>query len=169
MGMKSLGVLCSLGLAINTAAAQVYLCIDPSGHKEYTNVSTAGRQCQVVPETVSSVPVPRPQAPAAAAPRPTSAAVPGPVAATNPNYPKVDGATQKGRDDTRRKVLEDELAQEERMLGKARSDLGEQEKVRNGDERNYQRVLDRLKPYQDAVDRHGKNIEALRKELAALR
>jgi hypothetical protein len=41
--------------------------------------------------------------------------------------------------------------------------------VRYGDEQNYQRVLDRLKPFQDAVERHERNIAALRKELASLR
>ena len=32
-----------------------------------------------------------------------------------------------------------------------REQLAQQEAIRTGDERNYQRVLDRLKPYQEAV------------------
>jgi Domain of unknown function (DUF4124) len=176
MVTKLFGVACAVGLTANAAWAQnvVFRCVDEAGRAQYTNVQsdTSGRQCQVVQREISVVPpqaaaAPKPAAPvsSSAAPRP----VPGPLAATNPSFPRVDGPTQRGRDDTRRKVLEDELSQEERMLTKAREDLSEQDKIRNGDERNYQRVLDRLKPYQDAVERHTKNIDALRRELASVR
>ncbi len=37
--------------------------------------------------------------------------------------------------------------------------------MRSGDERNYQKVLDRLQPYKDEVERHQKNVEALKKEI----
>jgi hypothetical protein len=173
MGSKQLGAIIVLGMTTSAAWAQnvVFRCLDDAGRPQYTNVQsdTAGRQCTIVQREVSVVPAvaaPKPAAPAASAPKP---AAPGPVAATNPNFPRVDGQTQRSRDDTRRKVLEDELSQEERLLSKARDELAEQEKVRFGDERNYQRVLDRLKPYQDAVERHTRNIDALRKELAAAR
>jgi hypothetical protein len=45
---------------------------------------------------------------------------------------------------------------------------GEQEAVREGGEKNYQRVLDRLKPYQDSVQLHERNIDALQKEIGNL-
>ena len=38
--------------------------------------------------------------------------------------------------------------------------------MRSGDERNYARVEERLKPFQEAVESHQKNIEALRREIA---
>ena len=41
--------------------------------------------------------------------------------------------------------------------------------MRFGDEKNYQRVLDRLKPYQDDVERHERNVAALQKELSNVR
>jgi hypothetical protein len=41
--------------------------------------------------------------------------------------------------------------------------------VRSGDEKNYQRVLDRLQPYKDKVALHERNVEALRKEIRNLR
>ena len=88
---------------------------------------------------------------------------------TPPNFPRVDKDTQKSRDDGRRRILEDELTTEEKGLSDAKSKLAEQEGVRNGDEKNYQRVLDRLKPYQEAVERHERNVSALKRELAALR
>ena len=40
--------------------------------------------------------------------------------------------------------------------------------MRTGDENNYARVLERLQPYQDTVQDHQKNIEALKRELANL-
>ena len=75
------------------------------------------------------------------------------------NFPRVDKDTQKSRDDGRRRILEDELFSEEKGLSDAKAKLAEQEAVRNGDEKNYQRVLDRLKPYQEAVDRHERNMK----------
>ena len=41
--------------------------------------------------------------------------------------------------------------------------------MRLGDERNYQKVLDRLQPFKDKVDLHKRNIEALRREISGLR
>lgn len=49
----------------------------------------------------------------------------------------------------------------EEQLSKAKADLVQQEEVRFGDERNYQKKLDRLKPYQEKV-------EALQKALSAI-
>ncbi|MCC6658486.1 MAG: DUF4124 domain-containing protein, partial [Rhodocyclaceae bacterium] len=75
----------------------------------------------------------------------------------------------KARDNDRRKILDQELATEQKMLDEARKALAEQEAVRTGDERNYQRVLDRLQPYKDKVALHERNIEALKKEIGNLR
>ena len=86
-------------------------------------------------------------------------------ASSPPGFPRVDAATQRTRDDARRKILDDELSGEEKALAKAKEELTEQESVRSGDERNYQKVLDRLQPYKDEVERHEKNVEALKKEI----
>ena len=58
---------------------------------------------------------------------------------------------------------------EEQKLAEAEKALSEQESIRLGDERNYQKVLDRLQPYKDKAQLHERNIEAIRKELANLR
>jgi hypothetical protein len=63
--------------------------------------------------------------------------------------------------------LEQELATEEGLLAQAKQALAEQEAIRNGDERNYARVLERLQPYKDNVDLHQKNIEALKREIGS--
>ena len=99
--------------------------------------------------------------------RPPPAAQSAPPAAAS--RPTVDSTTQRQRDDERRGILESELAAEQQRLDEARRVLAEQEATRSGDERNYQRVLERLKPYQEAVVQHEKNIASLRQELANLR
>ena len=134
----------------------VWRCVDASGRAQYTNVQsdTQGRNCTQVTREVSVV---QSQSPAPAARPPASSGL------------NVDAKTQRSRDDGRRKILEDELASEQRALEKAKQALAEQESVRNGGEKNYQRVLDRLQPYQDAVSQHEKNIDALQKEIAALK
>jgi hypothetical protein len=79
---------------------------------------------------------------------------------------KIDKDTQRGRDNDRRRILEQELSNEQNNLKKAEQQLSEQEGLRNGNERNYQRMQERLAPYQETVDLHRRNIEALQKELA---
>jgi hypothetical protein len=61
------------------------------------------------------------------------------------------------------------LAAEQRSLEGAQKLFAEQEAVRYGDERNYQRVLDRLQPFKDKVQLHERNIEALKREIGNLR
>ncbi|MGH8680529.1 MAG: hypothetical protein ACREVP_03365 [Burkholderiales bacterium] len=134
----------------------VWKCVEADGRAHYTNIKreTDGKQCTVVTKEVSVVSPPS---------RPAAAEKAG------SGFPKVDRETQRTRDESRRRILEDELTAEEKGLIDAKAQLAAQEAVRYGDEKNYQRVLDRLKPYQDAVERHARNISALRKELAGLR
>ncbi|HSD41592.1 MAG TPA: DUF4124 domain-containing protein [Burkholderiales bacterium] len=149
------------------AQGTVWRCTEADGHPHYTNIKkdTEGKTCQVVTKEVSVVPASHP----GAAAQGTRSSVPQAATATPPNFPRVDRETQRARDDNRRKILQDELASEEKSLVDAKSKLTEQESVRHGDEKNYQRVLDRLKPYQEAVERHERNVSALRRELANLR
>src|SRR5262245_20804570 len=122
------------------AQGTVWKCIEGDGRAHYTNIKreTDGKNCTVVTKEVSVVP----GAPQRAAP----------AAGAASDYPKVDRQTQRSRDDNRRKILEDELAQEQKSLADARAKLTEEQSMRYGDEKNYQRVLDRLKPFQDEVD-----------------
>ena len=170
---KLIGGLMLAGAAGSTfAQGAVFRCIDDNGRPQYTNVKTDtdGKKCTVVTREVSVVPI------GGAAPTPASR--PSSTAAANPNpganpgaspggFPRVDPQTQRSRDDGRRRILEDELSQERRSLDKAKTDLAQQENTREGGEKNYQRVLDRVKPYQDAVERHQRNVGALEKELGA--
>jgi hypothetical protein len=107
-------------------------------------------------------------------PAPVAAETPAPApapAVKPPDNPKarVDASTQRKRDDERRQILEEELAREQDALAEARRALAEQESIRSGDERNYQRVLDRLKPYQETVEMHEKNIASIKREMGNLK
>jgi Domain of unknown function (DUF4124) len=152
-----------------TALAQntVWRCAEADGRAHYTNIKkeTEGKSCQVVTREVSVVS----GNPLAAAPAATRATGTQAATATPPGFPRVDRETQRSRDDNRRTILSDELATEEKSLIDAKAKLTEQESVRHGDEKNYQRVLDRLKPYQDAVERHERNVAALKREMASTR
>ncbi len=138
--------------------AEVYKCVDPEGRTTYTNDRSLARGCKPLEsgQAVSSVPAPV-RAPAATPAAPAA------------GFPRVTPNDQRARDDTRRQVLETELATEERALAAAEKALAEQEAIRLGDERNYQKVLDRLQPFKDKVDLHKRNIEALRREISGLR
>ena len=145
-----------LGIMLTAGArAEIYECVEADGSKRFTNIKSEAKGCKlldIVP--VNVIPSAKPQ--------------PG-KSATPANFPKVDAQTQKQRDTDRRKILERELANEEQLLDRARKELAEQESIRLGSERNYQRVLDRLEPYQKKVKLHEDNVASLKKELANLR
>lgn len=93
----------------------------------------------------------------------------GAATPTPPSFPKVDANTQQQRDLDRRRILEQELASEDRLLAQARKELAEQESQRLGNERNYQRVLERLDPFKKRVKLHEDNVASLKRELAAIK
>ena len=127
------------------AQSEVYKCPDASGRPTYTNVKrdTVGKNCTLVVKEVQVVP----------------------AQVTN----RDKSSAPADRNQNRRKILESELQNEQQLLSDARQKLAEQENIRTGDERNFARVQERLKPYQEAVDQHTKNIEQLRGELGRLK
>jgi hypothetical protein len=87
-----------------------------------------------------------------------------------PGFPKVDTGTQKGRDDLRRKVLTEELATEEKLLAEARVAYANGAPPALPEEREIpHKYAERLAKLKQGVVLHEKNIEALKKELAATR
>ncbi len=100
------------------------------------------------------------------------------------NFPRVDANTQKQRDDTRRKILEDELQSEQKALEQAKQAYAEGEadpetfkttipgkdgKPQSVTRRNVAAYEEKMKQLQDNVDLHEKNIQMLQKELAGLK
>lgn len=151
--MRTLVLALLLMFAAFAVRAEIYECIDQSGNKRFTNIGSEAKGCK--PMNIA----------------PPSAAMPSKPAAKGApaNFPSVDAQTQKQRDTDRRRILEQELASEQKLLEQAQKDLAEQEAIRLGSERNYQRVLDRLEPYKKKVKLHEDNIANLKKELANTR
>jgi hypothetical protein len=156
---SALGILAAFAAAQTAAQNTVWKCNDDDGRPHYTNVreEAKGPGCKVVSEgKVSTVPASafsNMAAPPVA--RGGAAATPTPA-----NFPRVDANTQKARDDSRRKILEDELANEQRGLSDARVRLAEQ--PLNGPEAAR-------KPLVESVERHERNVAALQREIGNLK
>ncbi|MER2555667.1 MAG: DUF4124 domain-containing protein [Thauera sp.] len=157
---RLLPLLLLAGLAL-PAHADIYKCTDANGRVTYTNDRALVRGCVRLQsdQPVSSVPAPA-HRPTTAGPRETPQST---------DFPRVSPNEQRGRDDARRQVLQQELQTEEQKLAEAEKALAEQEAIRLGDERNYQKMLDRVQPFKDKVELHKRNIEALRREISGLR
>jgi hypothetical protein len=85
-------------------------------------------------------------------------------------FPKVDPTTQKGRDSVRRKVLTDELAVEEKALAESKAAYGDGAPLPTVEEKEVpHKYAERVARLKQAVALHEKNVEALKKELAATR
>lgn len=127
----------------------MYKCTTASGASAYFNVPEPGDR--------------------APANRGGSGARGGTSAATAPTpttFPRVDANTQKGRDEMRRKVLQDELAAEEKLLREARSTYNSGAPAALPDEKEQpQRYAERITRLRQAVQLHERNVEALRREL----
>lgn len=155
--MRKTLALIALALAASPAAADIWECVDASGNKRFTNIKSEAKGCKLLAVSAPNVVAPPAgKAQGKAAPRPA-------------DFPRVDGDTQRSRDSERRRILEQELGNEQRLLDQARKELAEQESQRLGSERNYQRVLDRLEPYKKKVKLHEDNVANLRRELAAIK
>ena len=128
----------------------MYKCTTASGASAYFNV----------PEAAERAPARRPATGGGASVGPP-AKEPSPAA-----FPRVDANTQKGRDEMRRKVLQDELATEEKLLVEARGAFGNGAPVALPEERSQpQRYAERIARLRQAVQLHERNVEALRREL----
>lgn len=154
--MKLGYLLAVISLCPVLAQAEIYKAVDADGHVTYSSTPIKGGKKIILEPLPTMVP---------------------PARTTTPEgFPKVDGATQKGRDETRRKILQAELNAEERLLDEARQNLKEGEAkpevYRGQDGRTYRNVAkydEKIKALQEQVDLHSRNIEALQVELSKLK
>jgi hypothetical protein len=137
----------------------VYRC--PGPPVLYTDALTAqearDRGCRTIEGApITIVPATKPRAPTA------------PASAGRPGEGRVDPAEQRSRDSDARRILGDELRREEDRLASLRRDYNNGEPERNGDERNYQRYLDRVAELKAAIVRKEADVAALKRELSKL-
>jgi len=163
--VTKLGVLALLALAGLQAQAQttVYKCVE-NGRVLYTDTASQPN-CKAI-DTQGAISAP-PRAPAPAVTMRQGAAR-APAATAPSNFPRVDNATQRARDDDRRAILQDELRSEEKKLAELKQVFNNGEPERQGNEKNYAKYQERVVQMRDDIGRSEKNIEALKRELAAV-
>jgi hypothetical protein len=152
MNSRILLPLALFAIAAPVPANTLYKCTDAEGRTTYTNTKGNAKSCTVLSreQPVSSFSVPKAKA---------NTPTPG-------DFPKVGAGEQKARDGDRRAILEQELATEQKSLDDAKKMLVQQEAVAPG---GPARAPERLKPYQDTVQLHERNVEALKKEIGNLK
>lgn len=150
-------------LSLTAQAQDIYKCADSDGHVTYSNLPS--KTCKkIFLDPVNVAPS------AKAAPKAASAATSTPA-----SFPKVDGQTQKSRDGDRRRILEGELATEQKNAEQAKKELAEQETLVLPSERmqgggiSGGKVQERIQQYRDKVAIHQRNVEAIQKEMSNLR
>ncbi|MDQ0139374.1 hypothetical protein J2T05_000947 [Cupriavidus necator] len=157
----------ALGLGIWAApsvaqSSDVYVCTGPNGVPEYRN-GNAGKGCKKLnlPDVVT-VPGGRVAAPARGATGATGST-------SSTSFPRIDSATQRSRDSERRTVLTQELQSEEAKLQALRAEYNNGQPERQGNERNYQKYLDRTAALREDIARTEANAASLRRELGNLK
>jgi hypothetical protein len=189
----------SLAVAVATGASAqstIYKLVDESGRVTYSNKPMKGATVlELEPLTVFQVaPAAGPQKAVAVvekadAPRPEAKPAVANVTTAAPTLASVDPQMQKRRDNDRRRILEDELQREEQSLGDVRNALAQEQQnpaliaaVRVAQQAadpspsqlvefrsNIDKASGRIRGLQATVAEHEKNIEALKKELGALK
>ena len=144
---------------IGWAQADIYKHIDADGHVTYSSTKTKGAKKLNLPPLSTSLPTARTRY----------------KSGSPADFPRVDSGTQRNRDDARRKILEDELALEDKLLVEARNNLKEgvanPEIIRgqNGSvTRNVAKYEEKISALQEQVALHETNVEALKTELSKL-
>ncbi|MCU0870099.1 MAG: DUF4124 domain-containing protein [Burkholderiales bacterium] len=150
----------------SAAAGQICRYEDADGRTTYSSQPMAGMKLVSCGDRFPDEP-PKPPPPSTAPARPPTTLA-RPAATAPAGFPKIDGDTQRRRDDARRRVLEQELADEERALADAKRALDDQLVAGRYNGADPQ-ARARVKPLEDAITRHGRNAEAIRRELANLR
>ena len=130
----------------------VFKCVDRDGNITYGNTGDVKGCKRMETDVVNTVPFPR--APATAARAPAA---------------KSDGGAQRGRDTDRRKILQEELAAEEKKLVELKKEYNAGEPERQGGERNYAKYQERTEKLKADMTRSESNVESLRRELTTIK
>jgi hypothetical protein len=138
-------------------AQTVYKCVEPNGTVLFTDSVRSGCKALDLPSNSIAAPPVR-SAPARKA-----------TTTTPSDFPRVDGAEQRERDDQRREILNFELRSEQRKLAELQGQFNNGLPERHGNEKNYVKYQERVEGMRANIERTESNIEALRRELANLK
>lgn len=160
-------VCAALPLLVSASAyAEIYKNVDPvTGAVEYTNLSKNGALRINPSDTLSVIgPGNKPSRGATVKVSTSSNLNSGSAAAS------VDSGTQRSRDSTRRQVLVEELATEEKMLNDARSSHNNGKPLPMADEGlGSPKYIDRSKQLEKTLRLHERNVASLKQELSNIR
>lgn len=147
----------------------VYRC--PGNPVLYTDALSAKEAKDKGCTTLEGAPItviasPKRTAPASGGGATVSGAVPS--GSSSSEGTRVSPADQKLRDNDARRILESELRKEEDALAELKKQYNNGEPERQGDEKNYQKYLDRTAELKASLARKESDVAALRRELAKL-
>lgn len=158
MGAAACGIVLMLGSAAH-AQGKIYRC-----GNEYTNDpgDAKAKGCRVIEgSNVTVIEGLKPPA------KPKSGSATANGSARNSNE-KVDSAEQRQRDADARAILTSELQKSQERLAALKAEYNNGEPDRLGNERNYQRYLDRVADLKAQIERTESDIAAIQRELSRL-
>jgi hypothetical protein len=97
----------------------------------------------------------------------TTAGASGGAHARSPDS-RVDPTEQRSRDTDSRRILEAELRKEEERMASLQKEFNSGEPERRGDERNYQKYIERVAELKASIARKESDIVAIKREIAKL-
>ncbi len=167
------GLALSVGMCISTitpaqggaAPATVYRC--PGPPVLYTDTLSAQEARERGCRSIEGAPITVIQSRPPAVSKPASPPAAANTAARPPES-RVDPQAQRARDNDSRRILEGELRREEARLAELRKEYNNGEPERLGNERNYQKYLDRVAELKSNIDRKESDVAAIKRELDKL-
>jgi len=186
--MKSAWIAAAIAVTATSALAQstIYKHVDDNGRITYSNKPMKGA---TVMELEPIMTIAAPPATVTITEKGAPRATPATLTVTKPSLAAVEPQLQRKRDDERRRILESELTREEESLAAARKSLEQEQQnptliaaVRVAQQAqeptasqllemraNVEKASGKIRGLQATIAEHEKNVEALRKEMGALK
>lgn len=136
------------------AQADIYKAVDENGHVTYSSTPIKGGKKITLEPLPTMLPPGKPR--------------------TSADFPKVDAAKQRERDEARRRILQDELDAEQKLLQESQQNLTDAspEVYRGAGGKTFRNVAkyeEKIKELTEQVELHQRNVDALNTELSKLK
>ncbi len=143
------------GHAMAADGAVMYRCPGNDYNNTLSPKDAKDKGCKTIegaPITIIQSPKPRP-------------ATAGSSASAGPAASRIDPAEQRARDSDAKRILEAELKREEDRLAAMKAEYNNGEPERLGNEKNFQKYMDRVGEMKAAIIRKESDIVAIKREL----